>query len=218
MKYLHCIIITILFYYTVNAQEDISRIAVNFGFTYPVLTKHANESINIKVDNEIEALYNFKISNNSKLSTGVGFQYGIHHKTQEAEKVMMVDGVGSLPWKYTYYWKLTSLSIKVPMILTVPFKNSYIDFFSTGVSVGRVLNYNLTERNIINPTQIEINRIYMDYSFGVMKYLGQDEKVSIGLSPTLGFRTYFTDFNDWQKNYVFASLNLFFYFKKRSHD
>ena len=74
-----------------RSQEDISRIAVNFGFTYPVLTKHANESINIKVDNEIEALYNFKISNNAKLSTGVGFQYEIHHKTQEAEKVMMVD-------------------------------------------------------------------------------------------------------------------------------
>lgn len=200
------------------AQDHTEKITIDFGISQPFLKKQENESLNYKVDYEIEVLYNFRISNSIKLSTGVGIQSENHYKTQEVGKVVMVDGDGLSPWKYTYHWKLNSLSIKAPIFITIPFNTSYINYFSTGVSLGRFWKYNLTEQGIINPPHIKINRFYMDYSFGVMKKLAQDEKISIYISPMLGFRTYFTDFNNWQKNYVFCQLKLNINFKAHNYD
>jgi len=218
MKSFYCLITFLLFSIINCAQESNEKITINFGISHPILNGRTYASLKYKVDPEIEVLYNFRISNNTKLSTGVGIQYGNHYRIEEVSKLVMVDGIGLRPWEYTYHWKLNSLSIKAPIFITIPFNNSYIDYFSTGVSLGRFWNYNLTEQNIPNTSHIKINRSYMDFSFGVMKNLSQSEKTSIYLSPILGFRTYFTDLNNWQKNYVFYQLKFNINLKTYNHD
>ncbi len=195
----------------IHAQEKFEKFTVNLGLTHPVHYV-PNNIYTFTIDPEIELLMNFRIFSITTLSAGFGMQYGDHVRIKEVNKLVMVDDIGLRPWKYTYHWNLNFLSIKVPAFIRVPLSNSFLDSYVGGISFGWFWKYNLTERNIPNTSNVKINRSYLDFSLGVRKNLCQADNLSISLSPFLGYLIYFSDNNDWQKNYIFSRIKFNFNF------
>jgi hypothetical protein len=119
-----------------------------------------------------------------------------------------VKDFGWIPYENTYYWNLNILSIKVPVYVSVPFSNSFLDAFTFGSGVGWLLSYKLTEESMPYTDQIKINRSFLDLSFGVKKKLFQFNHASLSCNPDIGYRIYLTNYNDWQKKCSLGELKL----------
>lgn len=205
MKNLLILSILLFFTFKVNAQEKFEKFTVNLGLTHPIHYV-PNYMYKFTIDTEIELLMNFRIFENSILSAGLGLQSCEHIRIEEVSHLVWVDGIGLLPYEFTNYWNLKFLSAKVPVYIAFPFKNSFLESYIAGFSLGRYWNINLSEKSTPNPPQIKIDRNYLDFNFGVKKNLYQTDKLSINLSPYLGYLIYLTDYNDWQKNYIFFQI------------
>ena len=144
MKSILYLLILLSFNFKAIAHEKFS---VNIGITHPVLYV-PNTMYKLTIDPEIGLLMNFRFFKVNTISTGFGMQYGEHTRIKEVSKLVMVDNVGLRPWKYTYHWNLNFLSIKIPVFITVPLNNSFLDSYVGGISFGWFWKYNLTENNI----------------------------------------------------------------------
>jgi hypothetical protein len=192
-----------------NAQEKFERFTISAGLTIPVplATRHYNSLL----DYEFELLMNFKILGNTTLSTGLGFQYGEHVSAEEVSWLTTVNGKLNV-YKGIGYWNLEFMNTEIPVFFTIPFKKAFFDSYLAGFSFGQYWNINLTRINIPGNSQIKINKTYMDFNLGVKKSLYQAEKFTISLSPSLGYLFYLSDYNDWQKNYIFSQIKFNFNF------
>jgi len=192
-----------------NAQEKFEKFTFSAGLTLPVPLATSNYFS--LLDYEIEFLMNFKIFGNTKLSTGLGFQYGEHVTQEEVGWLTMVNGKPNV-YKGIGYWNLDFMSAEIPVIFTVPFKKAFFDSYLAGFSFGQYWNTNLTRTNIPENIQVKINKTYMDFNLGIKKNIYFSNKLTINLSPTLGYLVYLSDYNDWQKNYIFTQIKFNFNF------
>lgn len=187
-------------------QEKFERFTINFGTTLPVYNSSANWHEFTLVP-EAEFLLNLPLYKTVQFSTGIGIESGKHIAIEDVEKLVWRDDVKEWwPWSYRYYWNLDFVSMKVPVYVTVPLKNSFIDAFTFGASLGCLLSYKLTEESMPNTSGIKINRSFLDLSFGVTKRLFRFNNVSLGCTPGIGYRKYLTDRNDWQKKCFLGEL------------
>jgi len=208
MKYLFCFIAFLMFNYSMNGQEKFERFTINFGLTLPTY-KAPNTIDELTIVPEVELLLNLPLFKTIKLSTGIGIESGKHIVVEHVAYLVWVnDEIGWSPYENTYYWNLDFLSMKVPVYISVPFNNSFLDSFTFGSGLGWLLSYKLTEEQIPNTSSIKINRSFLDLSFGVKKKLFQFNNVSLSCNPDFGYRAYLTDYNDWQKKYFFGELKL----------
>lgn len=190
------------------AQEKFERFTINVGITLPVY-KDSNPVEKITIVPEVEFLLNLPIYKTIQLSTGIGIESGKHIVVEDVEKLVWRNDVKEWwPWSYRYYWNLDFLSIKVPIYVSVPINNFFIDSFTFGSGLGWLLSYKLTEEGIPNTSHIKINRSFLDLSFGVKKKLLQYNKVSLSCTPGIGYRAYLSDYIDWQKKCFIGELKL----------
>jgi hypothetical protein len=202
-------IFLLVFNTIVYSQEKFEKFTFSAGLTLPVPI--ATSNYYSLLDYEIEFLMNFKFPGNTKLSTGLGFQYGEHVTQEEVGWLTMVNGKPNV-YKGIGYWNLDFLSAEIPVIFTIPFNKAFFDSYLAGFSFGKYWNTNLTRINIPENLQIKINKTYMDFNLGVKKNLYQSEKLTINLSPILGYLVYLSDYNDWQKDYIFSQIKFNFNF------
>lgn len=159
-------------------QEKFERFTINFGLTLPVY-KLPNTVKEFTVVPEVEFLLNLPLNKTIQLSTGIGIESGKHIVVEEEAHLLWVnDEIGWRPVEYINFWNLDFLSMKVPVYLSVPLNNSFIDSFTFGSGLGWLLSYKLTEEGIPNTSRIKINRSFLDLSFGVKKKLLQLNNVS----------------------------------------
>ena len=206
MKYLFCLIFLLMFNYSMNGQEKFERFTINFGVTLPVYNSSANWHEFTLVP-EAEFLLNLPLYKTIQLSTGIGIESGKHIAVEDDAHLLWVnDEIGWRPVEYRYYWNLDFLSIKVPVYVSVPINNSFIDAFTFGSGLGWLLSYKLTEEQRPNTSSIKINRSFLDLSFGVKKRLFRFNNVSLGCTPGIGYRAYLTHRNDWQNKCFLGEL------------
>lgn len=217
MKYLFCFIALLMFNHSITGQEKFERFTINFGLTLPV--QIVSNSVNtvlpagpvyeLTVVPEVEFLLNLPLYKATILSTGIGIESGKHIIREEVAYLVWVnDEIGWRPYEGTNYWNLDFFSMKVPVYVSVPFNNSFLDSFTFGSGLGWLLSYKLTEEQRPNTSSIKINRSFLDLSFGVKKKLFQFNQISLSCTPDIGYRTYLTDRNDWQKKCFFGELKL----------
>jgi len=207
------LLISIFLFYIIkiNAQDRFERLSVNFGLTHPILNSN-DYNENYIIDPEIEVLMNFRILNKTTLSTGFGMHYREHTRAKEVNEIVMVDSI-LRPWNFKYQWKLNFISIKLPVFITIPVNNSFLDSYVGGISLGWICKYDITKNTKPIESDIKLNRYYIDFSFGVRKELSQSDKLSVAISPILGYQTYFSEHNKWQKDCIFYQLKLIINFK-----
>lgn len=197
-----------MFNYSMNGQEKFERFTINFGLTLPVYSA-PNSVREFTIVPEVEFLLNLPLYKTIHLSTGIGIESGKHKVVEDVAKLVWRNDVKEWwPWSYRYYWNLDIVSMKVPVYVSVPFNNSFIDSFTFGSGLGWLLSYKLTEEGTPNTSSIKINRSFLDLSLGVKKKLAQFNQVSLGCSPGIGYRTYLSDRNDWQKKCFLGELKL----------
>ena len=208
MKYLFCFIALSMFSYSISGQEKFERFTINFGFTLPVY-KAPNTLSELTVVPEVDFLLNLPLYKTIQLSAGIGIESGKHIVVEDVAHLLWVnDKIGWRPVEYRNNWNLNFLSMKVPVYVSVPFNNSFLDSFTFGSGLGWLLSYKLTEEATPNTSSIKINRSFLDLSFGVKKKLFQFNKLSLSCTPDIGYRAYLTDRNDWQKKCYFGKLKL----------
>lgn len=208
MKYLFCFIALLMFNYSMNGQEKFDRYTINFGLTHPVY-KDSNPVEKFTIVPEVEFLLNLPLYKTIQLSTGIGIESGKHMVAEEVAYLVWRNDVKEWwPYEGTNYWSLDFLSIEVPLYISVPFNNSFLDAFTFGYGLGWLLSYQLTEEQRPNTSNVKINRSFLDLSFGVKKRLFQFNQVSLSCTPDIGYRAYLTDHNDWQKKCFFGELKL----------
>lgn len=208
MKYLFCFIALLMFNYSISGQEKFERFTINLGLTLPVY-KAPNTVDEFTIVPEVEFLFNLPLYKTIQLSTGIGIESGKHIVVEDVEKLVWRNDVKEWwPWSYRYYWNLNFVSMKVPLYLSVPLNNFFIDSFTFGSGLGWLLSYKLTEEGTPNTSYMKINRSFFDLSFGVKKKLFHFNKVSLSCTPDIGYRTYLTDRNDWQKKCFLGELKL----------
>lgn len=204
-KYLFCFI-ALLMFNSIRGQENFERFTVNFGVMLPIYGS-PNTIGEFTIIPEIDFLLNIPFYKTIKLSTGIGIESGKHIVLEDVAYLVWVnDEIGYMPYEGTNYWNLDFLSMKVPVYISVPLNNFFLDSYVCGVGVGWLLNYKLTEESLPNTSHIKINRTFLDLSFGVKKRLFQFNKLSLGFSPVIGYRTYLSDRNEWQKKFFFGEL------------
>lgn len=198
MKYLFYFIVLLMFNYSIYGQEKFERFTVNFGLTLPVYKSSFAYTVHeCALVPDAEFLFNLRLYKTIQLSTGIGIESGKHIALEDYAYVIWVNEE-LRKYEGTNYWNLNFLSMKVPVYLSLPINNSFIDAFTFGASVGWLLSYKLTEEQRPNTSFVKINRSFLDFSFGVKKKLFQFNKVSLGCAPGIGYRTYLTHRNDWQ--------------------
>ena len=154
-------------------------------------------------------MLNLPLYKTIKLSAGIGIESGKHIVVEDVAHLLWVnEKIGWRPVEYRNNWNLNFLSMKVPVYVSVPFNNSFLDSYTLGFGLGWLLSYKLTEQATPNTSSIKINRSFLDLSFGVKKKLFQFNKVSLSCTPVIGYRAYLTDYNDWQKKYFFGEFKL----------
>ncbi len=191
-------------------QEKFERFTVNFGLTLPVYKSSFAYTVHERaLVPDAEFLFNIPLYKIIRLSTGIGIESGKHIVVEEVAKLVWRNDVKEWwPYEGTNYWNLAFLSMKVPVYLTFPLNNSFIDSFTFGSGLGWLLSYKLTEESTPNTSSIKINRSFLDLSFGVKKKLFHFNKVLLSCTPDIGFRTYLTQRNDWQNKCFFCELKL----------
>jgi hypothetical protein len=199
-----------MFNYSICGQEKSDRFTINFGLTLPVYNSSFAYTVHeLALVPEVEFLFNLPLYKTIQLSTGIGIESGKHMVVEEVAYLVWRNDVKEWwPYEGTNYWNLDFLSMKVPVYLSVPFNNSFLDSFTFGSGLGWLLSYKLTEEDTPNTSYMKINRSFLDLSFGVKKKLFQFNQVSLGCSPGIGYRAYLTDRNDWQKKSYFGELKL----------
>ncbi|MDP3442811.1 MAG: hypothetical protein Q8T08_08130 [Ignavibacteria bacterium] len=206
MKYLFCLIFLLMFNYSICGQEKFERFTINFGLTLPVYNA-PNTVDEFTIVPEIELLLNLPLFKTTILSTGIGIESGKHIVVEDYSHLGWVnDEIGWRPYKGRHYWNLDFLNIKMPVYVSVPLNNSFLDSFTFGSGLGWLLSYKLTEGQIPNTSSIKINRSFLDLSLGVKKKLFQFNQVSLSCTPGIGFRTYLTHRNDWQNKCFLGEL------------
>lgn len=189
-------------------QEKFERFTVNFGLTLPVYNSSFAYTVHeLALVPEVEFLLNLPLYKTIQLSTGIGIESGKHIVVEDVAYLVWRNDVKEWwPYRGTNYWNLDFVSMKVPVYVTVPLKNSFIDAFTFGGSLGCLLSYKLTEESMPNTSGMKINRSFRDLSFGVTKRLFRFNNVSLGCTPGIGYRKYLTDRNDWQKRCFLGEL------------
>lgn len=206
-KYLFCFI-ALLMFNSIRGQENFERFTVNFGVMLPIYGS-PNTIGEFTIIPEIDFLLNIPFYKTIKLSTGIGIESGKHIVLEDVAYLVWVnDEIGWRPYEGRNYWNLDFLSMKVPVNVSLPIPNSFIDSFSFGAGFGWLLNYQLTEEQTPNTSHIKINRSFLDLSFGVQKKLFQLNKVSMSFSPAIGYRAYLSDRNDWQDRCFLGEMKL----------
>ncbi len=208
MKYLFCFISLLMFNFSMNGQEKFERFTINFGLTHPVY-KDSNPVEKFTIVPEVEFLLNLPLYKTFQLSTGIGIESGKHIVVEDVAKLVWRNDVKEWwPYRGRNYWNLEFLSMKVPVYISVPLNNSFLDSFTFGYGLGWLLSYELIEEAMPNTSHIKINRSFLDLSFGVKKKLLQFNKVSLSCNPDIGYRAYLTDRNDWQKKCFLGELKI----------
>lgn len=206
MRYLFCISTLLMFSFSMSGQEKFERFTINFGGMLPVY-KSPNTIRELTIVPDAEFLLNLPLNTTIQLSTGIGIESGKHIVLEDVARLIWVND-GWRPYEGRNYWNLDFFSLKVPVYISMPFDNSFLDSYTFGVGFGYLLNYKLTEESLPNTSHIKINRSFLDISFGVKKQLFQFHKVSLGLSPDIGYRAYLSDHNDWQKKCFLIEMKL----------
>lgn len=197
-----------MFNFSMNGQEKFERFTINFGLTHPVY-KDSNPVEKFTIVPEVEFLLNLPLYKTFQLSTGIGIESGKHIVVEDVAKLVWRNDVKEWwPYRGRNYWNLEFLSMKVPVYISVPLNNSFLDSFTFGYGLGWLLSYELIEEAMPNTSHIKINRSFLDLSFGVKKKLLQFNKVSLSCNPDIGYRAYLTDRNDWQKKCFLGELKI----------
>lgn len=208
MKYLFCFIAFLMFNFSMNGQAKFERFTINVGLTLPVYDSSFSGH-ELTIVPEVEFLLNLPLYKTFQLSTGIGIESGKHIAVEDEAKLIWRNDVKEWwPYRGTNYWNLDFFSIKVPLYISVPLNNSFLDSYTFGYGLGWLLSYELTEEAMPNTSHIKINRSFFDLSFGVKKKLFQFNKVSLSCTPDIGYRAYLTDHNDWQKKCFFGALKV----------
>jgi hypothetical protein len=197
----------LMFNYSMNGQEKFDRFIINFGLMSPVYSSNSVGELTLVP--EVEFLLNIPLYKIIQLSTGIGIESGKHIVLENYSHLVWVnDEIGWRLYKNTYFWNLDFISMKVPVYISVPLKNTFFNAFTFGSGVGWLLSYQLTEESMPNTSNIKINRSFLDLSFGMKKKLFQFNQVSLSCTPDIGYRAYLTDRNDWQKECFLGELKL----------
>lgn len=204
MKPLFCIVALLIMTHSIRGNEKFKQITINFGGILPVY-KSPNTIRELTIVPDAEFLLNLPLNTTIQLSTGIGIESGKHIVLEDVARLIWVNDAWK-PYEVRYYWNLDFLSMKVPIYVSMPFYNSFLNSYTFGVGFGYLLNYKLTEESLPNTSHIKINRSFLDLSFGVKKQLFQFNKVSLGLSPEIGYRAYLSDHNNWLKKCFFGEL------------
>jgi hypothetical protein len=208
MKNLVFLTILLIFNFKITAQDKKEWITFNFGLTHPIFTYPAYYEHKYTLNPEIEMLLNFPVFETIKLSTGCGLQFGEYNSREEVSK-LLPDNEGDLyPWEYTYDWKLSFTSLYIPIMIEIPINNSFLNSFIAAIDIGKLIKYDLSEKHIRDVSYEKINRYYLDWNFGLKKDILQSKLQTVSLSPYIGFRTYLTKNNSWQKNHFFYGVKL----------
>lgn len=187
-------------------QEKFDRFTINLGLTVPFYNSSSSLDLTPAVP-EVEFLYNIPLYNIIQLSTGIGIESGKHIVVEEVAKLAWREDVKEWwPYRATNYWNLDFCSMKVPVYLTLPLNNSFIDSFMLGYGFGWLLSYELTEERTPATYWVKINRSFFDFSLGIKKTLFHFNKVSLSCNPGIGYRDYITDHNDWQQKCFLGEL------------
>lgn len=196
----------LLFSNQLYAQDHFERFTINLGVIHPVL-KAENSHFKYSLDSEIDVLINFRISKNSKLSTGVGFQKGEHNWSEDISEIVWVDEeTGWLPMYYTNRWTFNYSSLGIPFYYESSFKNSSKNFFTTGVKFGWHNNVRLTEKHSPNFEVENYDRFFCDFKLELKRIFLQSNRLTFGLDSFVGYHGYFSHNNKWQKNYFFYGI------------
>lgn len=191
-----------------DRQEKFERYTIYVGLTLPVYKSSFAYAVHeLALVPEVEFLFNLPFYKTIQLSMGIGIESGKHIVLEDEAKLVWRDDVKEWwPWSYRYYWNLDFFSMKVPVYLSVPLNDSFIDAFTFGAGMGWLLSYKLTEEGTPNTSFVKINRSFLDLSFGVQKKLSQFNKISLSCAPGIGYRTYLTHRNDWQNKCFLGEL------------
>ena len=119
-----------------------------------------------------------------------------------------IEGLGWRPYQNTNHWKLNFTDLCIPVKLETPIKNFFLNSYLLGIDFGWFLKYNLSEHQMRDVSDIKINRYFFDWNFGLNKDVLKCKILTISASSIIGFRTYLTDENSWQKNYFFYKLKI----------
>ncbi|MDP3442321.1 MAG: hypothetical protein Q8T08_05610, partial [Ignavibacteria bacterium] len=196
----------LMFNYSICGQEKYERFTINFGLTLPVYNSSFAYTVHeLALVPDAEFLFNLPLYKTIQLSTGIGIESGKHIVLEDYAYVIWVNEE-LRKYEGTNYWNLDFVSIKVPVYVSVPINNSFIDAFTFGSGLGWLLNYKLTEEQRPNTSSIKINRSFLDLSFGVKKRLFRFNNVSLGCTPGIGYRAYLTHLNDWQNKCFLGEL------------
>jgi hypothetical protein len=190
------------------AQEKFERFTVNVGTTLPVYNSSFAYAVHeLALVHDAEFLFNLPLYETIQLSTGIGIEFGKHIVVEDVAYLVWRNDVKEWwPYRGTNYWNLDFISMKVPVYLSVPLNNSFIDALTFGMGLGWLLSYKLTEEQKPNTSHIRINRSFLDLSFGVKKKLFQFNQVSLSCTPGIGHRAYLTHRNDWQNKCFLGEL------------
>lgn len=189
----------------INAQEQFQRISVNFSLSHPILKKNYFPDYRYYLDQEIEVLLNFKAGKSAILSTGIGVQQGEHYRQEETTFTWFDESY----WRssgFIYNWKLKFKSVLVPINILVPINNFVLDYYAVNSGIGWIYKYDLSEHHKTDVSDIDINKSFLDLSFGIGKKIFQSREIFFSLSPIVGSRIYLSNNNNWQKSYLFYQI------------
>ena len=214
MKIILYLLILLSFCFQTIAQDKIERFSLNFGLNHPVIGYPSHYKHKYIVNPEMEVLINFPVFKSSKLYFGAGLQYGEYNKLEDVSYLAWVEELGLWPYENTYHWNLSFTDLYLPVKLETPLKNYFFDSYLLGVDYGWFLKYNLSEHQMPDVSHLKINRHFLDWNFGLKKDVLKNKTLTVSGSSIIGFRTYLTDENSWQKNYFFYKLQININLKK----
>ncbi|PIF05258.1 MAG: hypothetical protein CSA36_07745 [Draconibacterium sp.] len=203
-------LILFLFVIETNAQDKKYGLTLNIGVNSqlidfkPFPPSHGSKSIyELRLNPTAEVLANFSVLRKYRLYTGLGIEHGRHLALQHIAKLVYVDEFNSHPYQATYRWYLNYTSLYFPVYFEAPL-NLFFENFYTGIRIGRLLKYNLSERSR-DTSKVKVNRNYIEFGIGLKKaftIIGQN----FAVSPYVGYRKYTSDLNKFQKNYPFLEI------------
>lgn len=182
-----------------NAQENSGRFSLNLGATGAYIKSIDDDWKSLYIHPDIDALVHCQLLEKAKFSYGLSFQRSEYFQRKKAGRPKNPDD-----WHFTYF------SLGVPFIINTPIEELFFETFKAGVTISRILDYDLDYNNSYEPVPpgTELNRWFMDFHMGVQKDIYSFKKFVIGVTPSLGYRTFVGDNNDWQKGHWLFKLSL----------
>jgi hypothetical protein len=182
-----------------KAQKNTGRFSLNVGATGAYMISIDDDWKSLYIHPNVDALIHYQLSEKARFSTGLSLQRSEYDQRKESERPKNPDD-----WHFTYY------SLGVPLLINTPVKELFFETFKAGVTINRMLDYELDYNNGHEPVppETELNRWFIDFHLGLQKDIYSFNKIVIGVTPSFGYRTFVGDNNDWQKGHWLFKLSI----------